>query len=1167
MSGFVHLHNHSEYSLLDGACRVDDMAKRAKALGQTAIAITDHGTMYGAVAFYNACKSHGVKPIIGCEVYVAPSSRFEKTRGVDGAYYHLVLLCKNEIGYKNLIKLVSRGFTEGFYTRPRIDTQLLLEHKEGLVCLSGCIAGYIPTMLLKGLNDNARSYAKALKDAFGDDFYIELQNHNTSDEEEVMYLLYDLAKELNIKTVATNDAHYVRRADADTQAVLMCIQTNSVITNGRPIGFETDEFYIKSEDEMHRIFFRIPEALENTVLIAEKCCFDFDFSNLYLPAFTPDDSTDPCEYLKRIVYNGYEKKCKDKIIVPLGNEYTERIEYELSVISKMGFSEYFLIVSDYVGYAKANGISTGPGRGSGAGSLVAYLSGITDIDPLKYNLMFERFLNPERVSMPDIDVDFADDRRHLVINYLTEKYGRDHVCQIVTYNTLAAKASVRDCGRALGMSYSEVDSIVRLIPHRLKITLKEALDDPESQELKALYKSDDKVRRLLDTAMSIEGMPRNISTHAAGVVITKDPVDTYVPLAVNGDSVLTQYDMDAVSKLGLVKFDLLGIKYLTIIDNTVEQIRRYDPEFDIYKIPIDCTAVYEMLTAGDCDGIFQLESAGMRKLLSQMKPSDIEDIIAAIALYRPGPMDSIPKYLENRSSPENIVYPSELLKDILDVTNGVVVYQEQVMEIFRTIAGYSYGKADIVRRLMSKKKETEMEEHRLTFVTGATERGMTQHDANVLFDNLAGFAKYAFNKSHAASYAFLTYRTAYLKCKYFPEYMASLLTSELGNQTKISRYISACQRKGIQVLPPDVNESGKYFNVIKKNGVSEIRFGLFAIKNVGGSFVDNIISERQKRPFASAEDFIRRMAKYDSNKKQLDSLIKCGAFDSFGIYRSRLLACFEEILESELQIKRKNLTGQLDMFDAVSDNGLNDESEYTYPQLPDMPLREKLALEKEASGMYFSGHLLDDYTDNIKDINHDKITDIVASFEENDGRYTEKQSVCICGTVTARVNKTTKKGDMMAFVTVEDRFSEIEAVIFPKVLNTNGQYLTPDAAIVLCGDISASEDEGVKILAKSIQPLIQNGNYSSRKTSSDDSSEPKAKKQIIYVKVPDLECELYKRAAALLSIYKDEKGNYSVSIYSEKEKNYVAFPGKIIPSALLISRLKEILGESAVVIR
>ncbi len=1161
MSGFVHLHNHSEYSLLDGACRVSDMAKRAKELGQPAIAITDHGTMYGAVAFYNACKKEGVKPIIGCEVYVAPSSRFEKRKGVDGAYYHMVLLCKNETGYKNLIKLVSLGFTEGFYSKPRIDTELLLEHKDGLVCLSGCIAGYIPSMLGRGFADQAKSYAKRLQNAFGEDFYIELQNHNTTEEEDVLYSLCDLADELNIKTVATNDAHYVKKSDADTQAILMCIQTNSVITNGRPLGFETDEFYIKSEEEMKRIFFRIPDAVKNTVEVAEKCNFEFDFSNIYLPTFTPPDGLQAGDYLRDLCFNGYKEKCNTGEIAPVADEYTERIEYELSIISKMGFSEYFLIVADYVNYAKNNGISTGPGRGSGAGSLVAYLIGITDIDSLKYNLMFERFLNPERVSMPDIDVDFADDRRHLVIEYLTEKYGRDHVCQIVTYNTLAAKASVRDCGRALGMAYSEVDSVVRLIPQRMKITLTEALQAPDGEELKKLYDSDDKVRTLLDYAISIEGMPRNISTHAAGVVITKDPIDHYVPLAVNGDAVLTQYDMDAVSKLGLVKFDLLGIKYLTIIDNTVEQIKKEDPDFDIYSIDTESTQVYEMITNGESEGVFQLESAGMRRLLMQMKPSCIEDIIAAIALYRPGPMDSIPKYLENRADPGRIYYPSPLLKDILDVTNGVVVYQEQVMEIFRTLAGYSYGKADIVRRLMSKKKSEEMEEHRETFVSGAVERGMTSSDANELFDNLAGFAKYAFNKSHAASYAFLTYRTAFLKAKYFPEYMASLLTSELGNLPKTSFYITHCQRNGIFVLAPDINESGKFFNVVKKDGAAKIRFGLFAIKNVGGVFVDNIIKEREKHPFSSFEDFIHRMTKYDSNKKQIESLIKCGVFDSLGVYRSRLLASYEDILENEMDIKRRNISGQVDMFD-ISDSADNDESGFEYPMIEEMSLKEKLAFEKEASGMYFSGHMLDDYTQNIADISPDSISDILSSFEENDGKYRDKQTVKICGTVFAKVNKNTKKGDIMSFATIEDRFSQIEVVVFPKILSQSGQYLFKDNAVVIHGDISASGEEDAKILATSILPLLPNGKYAK--------TQPPVKKQaknIIYLKLPAMYGDVFFKVINLISIYEGDGADHKVMLYSQQTGQYTPHDNKILPTKLLISKLKELLGDDSVVVK
>ncbi len=1154
--GFVHLHNHSEYSLLDGACRVTDMAKQAKKLGQNAIAITDHGTMYGAVAFYDACKKEGVKPIIGCEVYVAPHSRFDKTKGADGAYYHMVLLCKDETGYKNLIKLVSTGFTEGFYSKPRIDTELLLEHKEGLICLSGCIAGYIPSMLLKGLPDLARKYAVLLKEAFGEDFYIELQNHNTEDEEEVLYSLCELAEELSIPTVATNDVHYIRRGDADTQAVLMCVQTNTVITNGRPIGFETNEFYIKSEEEMKRIFFRIPEALENTEKIAEKCNFDFDFSKLYLPTFTPPDGLSAGEYLKTLAYNGYKEKCEKGIITPNGDEYTERIDYELSVIDQMGFSEYFLIVSDYVLYAKNNGISVGPGRGSGAGSLVAYLIGITDIDSITYGLMFERFLNPERVSMPDIDVDFADDRRHLVIEYLTQKYGRDHVCQIITYNTLAAKAAVRDCGRALGMSYSEVDTVARLIPQRLKITIKDALESSEGEGLLKLYNSDEKVRELLDTAMSIEGMPRNISTHAAGVVITKDTVDSYVPLAVNGDVVLTQYDMDAVSKLGLVKFDLLGIKYLTIIDNTVDQIRKEDSNFDIYTIPADCDDVYKMITAGDSEGLFQLESAGMRKLLTQLKPRCIEDIIAAIALYRPGPMDSIPKYLENRANPEKISYPTPLLENILDITNGVVVYQEQVMEIFRTLAGYTYGKADIVRRLMSKKKADEMEEHREIFVKGAVERGVDEKEADKLFDNLAGFAKYAFNKSHAASYAFLTYRTAYLKCKYFPEYMASLLTSELGNFTKISWYITHCQRNGIDVLPPDVNESGKYFNVVKKDKKAMIRFGLFAVKNVGGAFVDNIITERSRTPFTGFDDFIRRMAKYDSNKKQIESLIKCGAFDSMGIFRSRLLAVYEEMLDAELDVKRKNISGQMDMFD-ITDAVSVKTTDYSYPDIPEFSLKDRLNFEKEASGLYFSGHLLDNFSKNIKDIKPDEISDIISSFENDSGKYTEKQRVALCGIIRRRVNKNTKKGDLMAFIMLEDRFSEIEIVIFPKVLNSSGAYLLPDTAVVVHGEVTFDE-EGAKILASSVLKLRDNTEYK---------PESKSEKKIMYVKLPDFEGEIYKRAVSLVSIYEADGAEYEVVIYSEKDKKYSRANIRIIPTKLLVDRLERLIGEGNVIFK
>ncbi len=869
---FVHLHVHSEYSLLDGACRIADIPKAVKALGQNAVALTDHGAMYGSVAFYNACKAEGIKPIIGCEAYVAPTTRFEKSKTKDDAYNHLILLCKNEVGYKNLIYMVSKGFTEGFYIRPRIDNELLASHSEGLVCLSGCIAGYIPRMIARGFYDKAKEYALWLNRVFGQgNFYLEIQDHGSEEEEEVMPEIIKLSQETGIPLAATNDAHYIAKRDADTQAVLLCVQTNSVITDGRPIGFDTDEFYLKSEAEMRRIFGPNGDAIENTQKIADMCGYDFDFDKLYLPEFTPPDSKDPRDYLRELAYEGFEKRIKYGMLV-FTEENTEevyktRMEYELSVIDGMGFNEYYLIVADYVGYAKTHGVTTGPGRGSGAGSLIAFLIGITDVDPVRYELMFERFLNPERKGMPDFDVDFADTERHKVIEYVTEKYGKDRVCQIITFGTLAARAAVRDVGRALGMSYGDVDSVAKLIPQKLGITIREALDSPDGKDLKERYDNEREVKTLIDTAMSVEGMPRNISTHAAGVIITGRPVYEYVPLAKSGDITVTQYDMDTSAKLGLVKFDFLGIRYLSIISDTENQIREYEPDFDITKVPLDDAATYEMLSKGLGEGVFQLESAGMRRMLVQLKPDKLEDIIAAIALYRPGPMDSIPQFLENRADPSKINYITPLLKPILDVTNGVAVYQEQVMQIFRAVAGYTYGRADIVRRLMSKKKTEQMAKERDIFIhgddtggdasiRGAVSNGLSEEDASKLFDQLAKFAEYAFNKSHAASYAFLTYRTAYLKCNYFAEYMSALLTSVLSNTTKTAEYISECSKRGVKVLPPDINESGMYYHVVRDENGGNIRFGLLAIKNVGVNFVQSIITEREKKPFSSQYDFI-----------------------------------------------------------------------------------------------------------------------------------------------------------------------------------------------------------------------------------------------------------------------------------------------------------------------
>ncbi len=1171
MDNFVHLHNHSEYSLLDGACRIKDLVASAVKHGQKAVAITDHGVMYGAVAFHNACIAAGIKPIIGCEVYVAPTSMSERSRVGDDAYFHLVLLCKNEIGYKNLIYLVSAGFTDGFYVKPRIDTDLLEQHSEGLICLSGCLSGYIPRMLTRNMYDDAFKYAKRLADIFGkDNFYIELQEHGIKEEEEILPVLNDIAQKLGVGVVATNDVHYPEKKDARSQAVLMCIQTNTTVNDKNSVGFDTDEFYFKSGEQMRGIFSAYPQACENTVKIADMCDFEFDFSNIYLPSYQTPDGSEPCDYLRALSFKGLAKKLAAGQIKG-GEKYTERLEYELEVIHKMGFDDYYLIVCDYVGFAKRSGIHVGPGRGSGAGSLAAYLIGITDIDPLAYGLMFERFLNPERVSMPDFDVDFADERRGEVIKYVTDKYGRDRVSQIVTFNTLAARAAVRDCGRALGMSYARVDAAAKLIPQKLKITIKDALASSEGALLKELYDTDDEIQTLIDTAMAVEGMPRNISTHAAGVVITAPPVNTLVPLATSGDMVLTQYDMDDISSLGLVKFDFLGIKFLTVIENTQRKIKEREPLFNIEKIPLDDKKTYSMLSRGEGEGVFQLESDGMRHMLAQLKPNCIEDIIAAIALYRPGPMESIPTFLKNRENPDSITYLDPRLEPILKLTNGVVVYQEQVMEIFRTLAGYSYGRADVVRRLMSKKKSDLMSEQGEIFirgerdeagnviVPGAVALGMKEEDARVLFEQMESFAKYAFNKSHAACYAFVTYRTAYLKAHYYAEYMASLLTNELGNLEKTAFYISLCKKKGIEVLPPDVNESNVGYTVIyTPEGVAKIRYGLLAIKNVGVNFTDNIISERSQRKFTDLQDFIRRMVKYDSNRKQMESLIKCGAFDSFGVYRSKMLAVYDAILEDQIQIARGAASGQMDLF--AQSNGTLDQP-YDYPDIPEFSTKDKLLLEKESSGMYFSGHMLDDYTKNIADIKPVEIMSLLEKYSDDTEDIPDKTPVRICGIVSGRTDKNTKNGDAMAFVTLEDRYASIEALIFPKVLEKYGYLLTKDSAVALCGTLSKREEEDVKLLADAVLPLTVNAKYVNKAE-----SQPKPK-ITLYIKVQSMDSYGCTKAKQYLDVYSDENSDAAVRIYDMSAGKYYGRDVPVTLTAGLIFRLKKLLGADAVILK
>ena len=1173
MNGFVHLHLHSEYSLLDGACRISEIPKRVKECGQEAVAITDHGVMYGAVAFDRACRAEGVHPIIGCEVYVALTSRFDKVNTGEGYADHLVLLCENETGYRNLIEIVSRSFTEGFYNRPRVDDELLRSHSEGLIALSACLGGRIPRLLSKGDFLEARAVAKRYGEMFGrDHFYIELQDHGLSEEKQVLPLLVNLAEECGLPLVATNDCHYLRRQDADTQAVLMCIQTNTTVDAGRPAAFATDEFYLKDGAEMSMLFRRYPEAVENTARIAERCNVEFDFSTTYLPKFPTPAGVRAEEHLRTLAEKGFLDRVERGHIVfdqYTQEDYRKRAEYELDVIAKMGYADYFLIVQDYVNFARSKDIPVGPGRGSGAGSLVAYSLGITDVDPLRFDLLFERFLNPERVSMPDIDIDFCYNRRDEVIQYVANKYGADHVSQIVTFGTLAARAAIRDVGRALGMSYAEVDTVARAVPQELNITIEMALKMPD---LRRLYTDSGQVKRLVDTAMALEGMPRNISVHAAGVVITDRPVASYVPLAVSNGTVVTQFDMDTVAKLGLLKFDFLALRYLTIIHEAEQMIVEHEPSFDMENLPLDDKDTYALISSGKTGGVFQLESGGMKQMLTSLQPESLDDIIAAIALYRPGPMDSIPTFIECRHHPEKVTYATPELEPILRSTYGCVVYQEQVMSIFRQIAGYTFGHADVVRRAMSKKKADVLLSEREAFVSGALEKGIKRDVAERLFADMESFANYAFNKSHAAAYAVISYRTAYLKCHYPREYYAALLTSVLGNQTKVAEYIAECTAGGIRVLPPDINESRMHFSTDGKN----IRFGLLALKNVGGQFLQQIFAERRRGAFSSFEDFISRMPAGELNKRMVESLIKSGAFDRLGVYRSRLLAVYEIMLDSAAERGRNNLEGQLDMFSSLG-AAVVDAPTVSYPNIPELGVREKLMMEKEAAGMYFSGNMLDEYSKHTDILKPQSILDIVGE----DAHPEDKSYAKVAGMITSVTVKNTRSGEKMAFFTLEDRVAEIECVAFARQFGELSHLIRQDSGVFVGGNISLREDEPPKLLVHRMEELVENNRFrpeEHQKREDDRANDSKSPKkeappkaaedlshaQRLFLRVPGEKSSAFSKAYNLTSIF---EGSFPAYFYYADEKRYETTPVGIALSHYVLRELRTLLGEENVILK
>ena len=1065
---FTHLHVHTEYSLLDGACRIDRLFDHIKAMGQTACAITDHGVMYGCVAFFDAAKAAGIKPIIGCEVYVATRTRFDKVNRIDGNN-HLILLCKNETGYKNLIKMVSAGFTEGFYSKPRIDKDLLEQYHEGLICLSACLAGEIPQAILAGDYERAKQAALYYRDLFGEgNYYIELQDHGLEEDQVVLPQLIRLARETGIPMAATNDAHYITKEDAKMQSILLCIQTGKTIADADRMEFQTDEFYLKSTDEMYDLFAMVPEACENTNKIAEQCNFEFTFGETKLPYFKAPDGMENQEYFEKLCWEGLERRYPGKVTDVL----KERLSYEINVVKTMGYTNYYLIVYDFINYAKSRDIPVGPGRGSGAGSLAAYCVGITDIDPIRYNLIFERFLNPERVSMPDFDVDFCYERRQEVIDYVNEKYGRDHVAQIVTFGTMAARAAVRDVGRVMGMSYQDVDRVAKLIPMELKMTLRKALE--VSPDLKALYDADSQVHELIDTSLKVEGMPRHASTHAAGVVITREPATEYVPLSTNDGLPVTQFNMVEIERLGLLKMDFLGLRTLTVIHDTEMAVRRTkDPDFRVANIDYDDPATYEMLTRGETEGIFQLESTGMTQVLMSMRPKNLEDVIALISLYRPGPMDSIPTYLRNRKDPSKVVYQTPQMAHIVDVTNGVVIYQEQVMQICRELAGFSFGQADNVRRAMSKKKLKVMEAEREHFVHGCTEpgkecagcvkNGIPESVANQIYDDMISFASYAFNKSHAACYAYVAFQTAYLKCHYPHEFMAALLTSVLDNTAKVIEYTSECQRIGIKVLPPDINVSRGGFTV---DGES-IRFGLNAVKSVGRNLIDAVVKDRKNRPYRGLYDFCKRLHGNELNRRALENLVKAGAFDALEPTRRGMIDSAEGVLKSVETDARQNLEGQMDLFGMMGGEEEQAATDYKIPNAPEYPASELLKMEKEVSGLYLSGHPLDAYRPQIRRIS----TCTIADLQGEEARRFDNQNVTILCTVVKNKIMTTKSNTLMAFTTVEDLTGTMELLIFPRVLAECRAALQENAVVVANGRVSVKEEEAARLIVEGVQPI------------------------------------------------------------------------------------------------
>ena len=1166
---FVHLHVHTEYSLLDGFSRLKKLINRCKELNMDAIAITDHGCMFGAIDFYKEAKKAGIKPIIGCEVYTAARSLNDKDPNYDKSQGHLVLLAENMTGYSNLIKMVSKSYVEGFYYKPRVDMEELRQHSEGIIALSACLAGDVSQALMDRNYEKAKRLTLEYRDIFGkDNYFLEIQDHNLPEQKEVNAGIIKLSKELDIPLVATNDLHYVNKEDSKIHDILMCIQMGKTVNDPSRMRFGSDEFYLKSREEMEEIFPYAIDALDNTVKIAERCNVEFDFNTIHLPNYDVPEGYTTNSYLRELCFKGLKERYENP-----NEEVIERLNYELSVIEKMGYVEYFLITWDFINYAKENNIMVGPGRGSAAGSIVAYTLKITDIDPIKYSLLFERFLNPERVSMPDIDIDFCYERREEVIDYVKHKYGEDHVAQIITFGTMGAKAAIRDVGRVLDIPYNKVDKIAKEIPFALGMTIDKALDT--NPNLRELYENDAETKEIIDISKSIEGMLRHASTHAAGVVISKKPVDEYVPLYKHQDAITTQFTMTTLEELGLLKMDFLGLRTLTVIRDALDLIEKnYGKKIDFSKMDYDDPKVYELLSSGNTLGVFQLESAGMRSFMKQLKPDNFEDIVAGISLYRPGPMDSIPTYIENKNNPDKVKYIHESLRPIMEVTYGCLVYQEQVMQVVRDLGGYSYGRSDLVRRAMGKKKMDVMEEERQYFIYGKKDEdgnveipgcisnGIPEDVANKIFDDMIDFAKYAFNKSHAAAYGVLSYETAYLKAHYPVEFMAALITSVMGNTDKVVEYIRECNALGIDVLKPDINKSFGKFSVEGNN----IRFGLAAVKNVGVNVINNIIAERESNgTFTDFVDLVKRLDSKDTNKRVLESLIKCGAFDNISQNRASLMAGYESLLDSISMDRKKNVQGQISLFDAF---GTSNETEqfqdiYTMPKREEYEERERLNLEKEVLGMYVSGHPLSQYKEELErktSIDNGKLN----SLKEDEEAFfsLDDREVIMGGMVVNKTIKTTKRNDIMAFIELEDLYGTIEVIVFPQILQRYNAILNEDSIIYVKGRLNIKEGENAKIIANEFKDINDNIDFGENKKY----TAKKTSKTGLYLKIDSFSNnDLLDRIKYILL---DNRGTEYVYLYADDTKQLYKWNGiSININENVIHRLESLLPKANIKVK